>query len=300
MGTSTAYSGPGSGTPLIPSWLGSESTGGGAGEAGETVEDPGAPASPAEAPAISGTPPPAPPERAPAEPARVSGRFGGARNSFTRFAASGGSDRRSLGRAVARYVADASGGARRAAQRMGTSRAAGATVLGFLVDARARGAGEALKALHLEHLAGRPVEEVFLGVMEYACPGAGTVDEGIARDAFIETIADLAKLGITDLDALTVDQMQTVFELYAAHAIEARICNDIGMKVVTMPRSVRAAKRVQGQLRDFIRRSVADALTAARATLERLTPARVSSFVNRVYKSAFTILRTLAEAESEA
>ncbi len=136
--------------------------------------------------------------------------------------------------------------------------------------------------------------------MEYACPGAGTVDEGIARDAFIETIVELATEGITDLNALTVDQTQTFFELYAAHAIEARICNDIGMKVVTIPRSVRAARRVQDQLRDFIRRAVADALANARAALERLTPARVNSFVNRVYESAFTILKTLGEAESEA
>ncbi|MFC0219801.1 P-loop NTPase fold protein [Pseudochelatococcus lubricantis] len=38
----------------------------------------------------------------------------------------------------------------------------------------------------------------------------GVLAEGIAREAFIETIADLAGAGITDLDGLTADQMQTV------------------------------------------------------------------------------------------
>jgi len=58
---------------------------------------------------------------------------------------------------------------------------------------------------------------------------------------------------LTDLTTFTPDQMQTVFELYATHAIEARICNDIGTKAVTMPADAQAAHRVEQQLRDFIR-----------------------------------------------
>jgi len=294
MGTSSPNPGPDGDTPLVPTWLGS----------GNPPQLPGAPPpshlprAPA-TPSKPGAPPPAPPDREPPQPPRTQARFRGARASLNRFAASGGSDSASLGRAVADYVATASGGARRASQRMGSSRAGGAAVLGFLVDARARGAGEALKTLRLEHLAGRPVSEIFLGVMEYACPGNGSIDEGIARDAFIETIAELADLGVSELDTLTVEQVQTVFELYATHAIEARICNDIGMQVITIPRSSRAASRVQDQIRDFIRRAVSDALTTARAALERLTPSRVNAFVNRTYENAFAILCSLGEAESE-
>lgn len=113
---------------------------------------------------------------------------------------------------------------------------------------------EALRSLNLEALAGRPIEEIFVGLADYICPGAGTVDEGIAREAYIETIIQLTTEGLTDLSLSTPDQMQTVFELYATHAIEARICNDIGTKAVTMPTSAQAAHRVEEQLRDFIRR----------------------------------------------
>ena len=293
MGTSSAYGGPGGGTPLVPSWLGTE----------------GAPAAPATPAASDGAPagnpaaptpvPPAPPNR-PAIPALAdASRFTSARSNFTRFAHSGGSDRASLGRAVSGYVSTSSGGARQAAQRMGASRGAGARLLGFLTDAQARGAREALRSLNLEKLAGRPIAEVFVGLADYICPSAGTVDEGIAREAFIETIIELTTLGVTDLDALTPDQMQTVFELYATHAIEARLCNDIGTKLITVPIDAQAALRVQGQLRDFIRNGVSDALTAARAETPTLTQDRVNSFVDSVYERAFGILQALGNAQAD-
>jgi hypothetical protein len=183
---------------------------------------------------------------------------------------------------------------------MGSSRVAAAGLVSFLTDARSRGTHEALRSLNLQSLAGRPVEDILLGIAEYICPSGGTVDEGIAREAFFETIAQLSELGITDLDALTVDKIESVFELFAAHAVEARICNDIGMKMVTLPKDVRAAARVQTQLRDFIRRGVADALAGARAALMALTPDRVFGFVTNVYEATFGILEALGDQEAEA
>ncbi|WP_041769494.1 Qat anti-phage system associated protein QatB [Ectopseudomonas mendocina] len=295
MGTSTAYGGPGGGTPLVPSWLGdadgassppaSPAAGDGANGDGVTPVD--------------GAAPPAAPSRPAIPTAADPQRFTGARNSFTRFAGSGGTDRASLGRAVSRYVSTSSGGARQAAQRMGASRGAGARLLGFLADAQTRGVREALRSLNLEALAGRPIEEIFVGLADYICPGAGTVDEGIAREAYIETIIQLTTEGLTDLSTFTPDQMQTVFELYATHAIEARICNDIGIKAVTMPTSAQAAHRVEEQLRDFIRGGVSDALTRARTESPILTPERIQSFVDAVYASAFAILQSLGAAEAD-
>lgn len=183
---------------------------------------------------------------------------------------------------------------------MGSARGAGNRLLGFLSDTVTRGATEALRALNLGALVGRPVEEIFLGLADYVCPDGGSIDEGIAREAFIETITDLASAGITDLDGLTADQMQTVFELYATNAIEARLCNDIGAKLIILPSDSRVAARVQAQLNDFIRRGVADALTAARTAAGVLTPDRVLQFVGSVYEQAFGILQTMGDAEVEA
>lgn len=292
MGTSTAYGGPGGGTPIVPSWLGG-------GDGGDAPPNPaGAGAGPDGQPPADGAAPPAPPNRPPIPKTADPHRFSGARNSFTRFAGSGGSDRASMGRAVSKYVSTSAGGARLAAQRMGASRGAGARLLDFLTDAQARGVREALRALDLESLAGRPIAEIFVGLADHICPGAGTVDDGIAREAYIETIVELASEGLTDLTTFTPDQMQTVFELYATHAIEARICNDIGTKAVTMPTNAQAAHRVEQQLRDFIRGGVSDALTRARADTPNLTPERIKGFVDAVYESAFAILQALGDAEA--
>jgi hypothetical protein len=299
MGTSNANGGQGDDTPLVPSWLPPE----------------GAPAPPP--PPIPppdqippdlppdggpGIPPaiPAPPSLPPIPVSGAADRFRTARANFTRFAKSGGSDRASLGRALSGYVSTSSGGRRAAAQRMGSARVAGVQLLGVLSSAVASGARETLRALNLERLAGRPIEEVFLGLMDYVCPfDGGTVDEGIARDAFVETIADLAENGIIDFDSLTFDQMQIVFELYATHAIETRICNDIGMKAVTVPVDAAAAASVQRQLLDFIRRSVSDSLTQAHEALQTLTPDNINRIVTGIYEQAFGILQTIAEAEAE-
>lgn len=286
MGTSTAYGGPNGGTPLVPSWLGGD-------------EPTLPPRSPDSSPSPDAAEPPASPNRPPIPKMADSQRFSGARNSFTRFAGSGGSDRASLGRAISSYVSKSTGGSRQAAQRMGSSRGAGARLLGFLADAQARGVREALRELDLESLAGRPITEIFVGLADYICPGAGTVDEGIAREAYIETIVELASEGLTDLNTFTPDQMQTVFELYATHAIEARICNDIGTKAVMMPADAQAAHRVEQQLRDFIRGGVSDALERERANAPNLSSERIHAFVDAVYESAFSILQALGEAEAD-
>ncbi|NTV02989.1 MAG: hypothetical protein HGB04_09465 [Chlorobiaceae bacterium] len=291
MGTSSAFGGQSGGTPLIPSWLSNEGSPPAAPDSGAAPN--GAP--PVELPAG----PPAPPARPPIPPVADPTRFSRARNNFSRFASSDGNDRRALGRAVSHYVGSSSGGARTAAARMGSARGVGSRLLGFLSEAVTRGATEALRALNLGALAGRPIEEIFLGLADYVCPDGGTIDEGIAREAFIETIADLAGAGITNLDGLTSDQMQTVFELYATNAIESRLCNDIGTKTVILPSDIRQAARVQAQLNDFIRRAVADALTTARAAMSALTPDRVLTFVGGIYEQAFRILQIMGNAEAE-
>lgn len=286
MGTSTAYGGPGGDTPLIPSWLGSDS-----GSEPDSGQD--------NAPSTDSDGPPTPPDKPSIPQTADPQRFSGARNNFTRFAGSGGSDRASLGRAVSRYVSNSSGGARQAAQRMGASRGAGARLLGFLSDANTRGIREALREFNLDSMAGRPISEVFIALADHICPGAGTVDEGIAREAYIETIIDLADEGLASLDTFTPEQMDTVFELYATHAIEARICNDIGTKIVTMPSNAQVARHVEKQLRDFIRGAVSDALTRTRENKPSVTQDQVLAFVDSVYESAFSILKSLGDAEAD-
>jgi len=153
--------------------------------------------------------------------------------------------------------------------------------------------------LQLENLAGLPINEIFLGMIDYICPDGGNVDEGIARDAFIETIADLAENGIADLGALNPNQMQTVFELYTTHTIENRLYNDVGTKIIQFPSDARAALQIQSQVHDFIRRGVVDALSAGRDKLLSLTQSGIQRFVDQIYEMAFEILRNLSATEAD-
>lgn len=281
MGTSNAYGGPNSNTPLVPSWL----------------EPDASPADGNNQPGSSTAPSLNPPERPPIPPAGDHERFRTARTNFTRFLGSGG--RANLGRAVSSHISRSSGGASRAAQRMASSRIAGAKLANFLYTATTQGVRKALRAFNLEGLVGRPIEEVFMGLVDYICPEGGTIDEGIAREAFIETIADLAENGITSLDGMTPDQIQTVFELYATYSIEARLCNDIGKKTIILPVDAREAANVQTQLHDFIRRGVTDALNKEKMTNQILTQEHVQNFVDHVYEQAFLILQALGEEEGD-
>lgn len=288
MGTSNSFGGPNNSTPLIPTWL-----------------EPDAPIMPlppggvqpdgSEKPVIA----PEAPIKLPAiRPAP--NRFTTARTNFTQFSRSNGGDSAGLGRAVSNYVSKSSGGSRQAARRMGASRKSGSRLLAFMATAINNGVEEALQELNLENLAGRPIAEIFLGMIDYICPEGGTIDEGIARDSFVEMIASLVISGITDLNALNSDQMQTVFELYATHTIQNRLYNDIANKAIQVSSNPRLARQIQTQLFDFIRRGVSDALAASQDSLQTLTKKNVSDFVNSVYEDAFAILQKLGEMETEA
>lgn len=182
---------------------------------------------------------------------------------------------------------------------MGSSQVASRSLYSVLSSAVSQGGAETLKSLNLPALVGLPIEQVFLGLSDLICPEGGSIDEGIARDAFIETIEDLGDAGVTDFDGLTADQMQTVFELYVTHTIEARICNDIGNKALSLPADPRAAERVQKELHDFIRRGVADAF-AGRAPNAALTSQQIEQFARQAYEDAFAALQSLGEAEAAA
>ena len=303
MGTSNSYGGSGGEKPLIPTWLsiGAESQPAPAEPTPQLGQptpgsDGAADLLPADQSSGSGSGVPMPPTRPPVPPAGDPWRYTSARNNFTRFVTSGGRDRKSLGRALSQYVSTSSGGSRNAARRMAASRGSTARLAGILNSAIGGGASAALRSIGLERLVGRPIEEIFLGMMEIVCPAGGAIDDSIAREAFVETIVDLAESGITDFNALTAAQVQTILELDIAHAIEARICNDIGSNSIKLPQDAKEAADIQAQLFEFVERSVSDAF-AANQVGTTMTQEQVASNINTVYEQAYSILQSMAESE---
>ena len=305
MGTSNSYGGPSGGTPLVPNWL----DGGGS----PTPAPDGNSPSPNNGnndgnnnptnnntnsnDGNNGATAAAPAYRPPVQPGS-SGRFTNARTNFTQFVKSGGKNRSKLGKSISSYVSTSNGGASNASKRMGSSRRATTNLLNFFSSVQTRGSAAALQALNLGQLAGKSVEEIFLGLADYICPKGGNVDEGIARSAFIETIAELAQHGITDIDTLTPNQMQTVLEIFATHAIEERLCNDIGTKICIASENIQAFEKVQAQLHDFIMRGVSDAFSQANISIKSMTQDKAQVLIDSIYESAFSILQNLADEEA--
>ncbi len=246
MGTSKSYGGPGSG--LVPSFL----------------NDPSPPALPSApiappvapgAPGVPGIPSPSPslppaPTMPPRPDTSGAGDFRGARTSFSRFARTG--SRSSLGSAVSNYVRNGTGGAGRAARRMGSSRATARGLLRVVRNFQQLGPSETLRQLDLVGLAGQPAPDVFVAILEFICPPGGAVDEAIARTAMLETIGDMAEAGVGSFDALTPAQMQEFFLDFIARSIEGRVMADLGGRGVTLPDDVAAVESAQAQLHDFV------------------------------------------------
>lgn len=292
MGTSKGYGGPSSG--LVPSWVDDPAPG----VAAAPAPAPGAPITPT-TPGTPGQPAargsPARPQ-APIPQPDTSGAGGlrGARGSFSRFARTG--SRSALGSALSNYVRNGTGGAGRAARRMGSSRAAGARLLGVVRNFATIGPAETLRQLNLAGLAGRPAAEVFVGLLEFVCPPGGAVDEAIARQAMLETIGDMAEAGVGSFDTLTTQQMGEFFLDFVARSIEGRVMADLGGRGVTLPDSVAAVENAQAQLHDFVTGCTRGQLAGRLDGVERMSDRDIEVVVNQIYEAAFELVAAAGEA----
>jgi hypothetical protein len=145
---------------------------------------------------------------------------------------------------------------------MGASRTAASGVLGVFRDFHRDGVNATVRRLNLGNFVGLPFEEVFSGLTEVVCRDGGSIDEGIASDAWLETVADLEDLNVADPTALTPAQMRDIFLAFIAHTIEGRLLQDIGANGLKVAADLRAIEAFENQLWDYIRRSVRDSFSS--------------------------------------
>lgn len=286
MGTSGTFGGSKSG--LVPSW----------------VDDP--PSTPAAAP--QGAPPPggdgvdggaetdtqAPPAAYP--PLRLApagSGLGAARGNLTRGART--SDGRAIRRGAGQYVS-ASGGGRGAARRMPSSRAAAGGIAGLARNFATQGPAEALRPFNLEGLAGAPAVDVFVALTDTLCPPGGTIDEAIARDAMLETIAALAAEGVGNFDDMTPADLQEFFIGVVTRSIEGKILNEVGTNSIRVSPDLAAVERAQRMLHDFVDGCVRDRFAASGSSLANVSGQQIDDFVSELYGAAFDLMQTLGEA----
>lgn len=285
MGTSGSSSGSGSGTPLVPSWLDEPGSGPLPGDDGQAP-----PGDDNQDGQDDGTKPPMP-APAPGE------RFRSARTNFSRFAGSGGSDGRALRRAVRDYVRSGTGGGANAVRRMAPSRAAAGRALGVFRGLQRDGMQETLRRLNLQNLSGGNVQDIFTGLTEVVCQDGGSIDEAIARDAWLETIAELDQFGIDNLDALTDDQVRELFLTFIAHSIEARLFQEIGVNGFKLSDDLDDIEAFDQQFRSYIERSVRDSFSGDMSQLSDMSDDDIRQVVDTTYLEAWELLEQLGDRE---
>jgi len=294
MGTSGSSRGPQNSTPLVPTWLDEPQSQPLPGGTGEDIPNNNRNPAPnigdaptagdqdnTEQPVIVHSPEPE--------------RFRLARTNFTRFARSGGNDRRALHRAVRDYVRTATRGSDNAVRRMGASRASASNVLGVFRGFQREGIGETLSHLNLQDLAGRSPQDVFLGLTEVICRDGGSVDEAIARDAWLETVADIDRFGIDDLTTLTIDQIREFFLSFIAHAIEVRLYQDIGINGFRVAGDIDDIENFDAQLRSYIERAVRDSFISELTDLPAMSDSDIRMIVDRTYSEAWELLELIGD-----
>ena len=218
--------------------------------------------------------------------------LGGARGNLTRGART--SDQRALMRGAGGYVRASGGGAGVARSMRGSRMAAGR--LAALARAFAeRGPVEALRSFDLEALAGAPAEDVFIALTDVLCPPGSSIDEAIARDAILETVAAFATEGVGSFDGLTAEQLQEFFIGVVSRSIEAKILNEVGTSTVHIPEDLATVELAQRMLHEFIEGCVRDEFEESGRDLVELESDEIEGFVGDLYEAALELIRVIGE-----
>lgn len=291
MGTSGTFGGSKNG--LVPSWVDEPASPPAA--APEGAEPVSSDDNGIDRPEKNGEAPPgAAPAKAypPIPEIPTSSGLGGARGNMTRGART--SDERALRRGAGRYVR-ASGGGRAAASRMPNSRAVAGGIAGLARSFATQGPAEALRQFNLEGMAGAPAEDVFVALTDMLCPTGGTIDEAIARDAMLETVADLAASGVGNFDELSPEDLREFFIGVVSHSIEGKILNEVGTNAIAAPSDIAGVERAQAMLHDFIEGCVRDEFDALGTDLSDIDAAALDSFVYDLYGAALDLVEVLGD-----
>lgn len=180
---------------------------------------------------------------------------------------------------------------------MGPSRRTAVGIGGLANDVVQRGAVEALRPFNLQSLAGSPASEVFIALTDVLCPEGGTIDEAIARNALLETAAELAATGDVPFDALTPAALEAVFLGTISRSIETKLFNELGASAIVLTADISALRTIQRTLHDYIAGKVRDTFTFIGQSVTAMPRADIDRYVTTIYEGAFSLLEAFGDDE---
>ena len=229
-----------------------------------------------------------------------SDRFSNSRNNFTRFVNSGGKNVGNLKSASRGYVNKSLGGSTNATKRLGSSLNSTGKLISIVKGFNNVGIDRTLNDKGLGNLIGKPLADVFFGLIDYIAPSGGRLDEGISRNSLNEAIIEFTSIldaNSTDLTSITKNQLDSLTEMYVTNVIQNRLLNDIGNKLVKFSGNVDEINYIQEQLFDFINGAVKDSITLLGKDIFEVKESEILDVVQQIYKQSYDILGTIEGAD---
>ena len=214
-----------------------------------------------------------------------------ARANMTRGARTSSS--REIRRAASRYVT-AYGGGKAVSLLLPNSRKVAVNVAELARDIANLGHEKALRRYNLESMVGAPAEEVFDKLTDMLCPAGGMIDEPIARNAMLETIAVLAP-GVESFDSLTADNLREFFIGVVSRSIEGKIINEVGTNAIAASPDIDGVERLQNILHNFVERCVRDEFDSLGNDLSAMQGETLDSFVYDLYAASLDLVESLGD-----
>lgn len=275
MGTSTPNKGPNSNNPLVPTWL----EGGG----GDTQPQGGGDGAPDTTPQPQIKP-------------ETGQRFRNPRSEMNRYFRTG--DTGSMKSGVSRYVKN-TGGKGSATKRMGSSTKAAGNLLSFLTDVAQRGTEAVAKSLNLTLRPNETVDELLLRVSDQICDvSTSNIPDAVARSAYIETVIEMTStIGITDLDAITPEQIEASLSCFIGKSVTERIINDIGNNIVAEKADPVQLQKTLRELSGYIEGCASDAISKLTSDGMDIMNTALADKINEIYTSVFEILESVGGEE---
>ncbi|MBF6612276.1 MAG: hypothetical protein IVW55_04030 [Chloroflexi bacterium] len=157
----------------------------------------------------------------------------------------------------------AQGGASGAAQQAVAGRAAAGGLGRFLSGYAGGGLAGALEEAGLGHLIGQDRNAVILGLADALVGANRTLEESAARDALLEVLQDelgeealLDPTSIANGALLDAGAVGSIIEAFIAAYIYARLIQQLGRQINEGAPTIPAARRVEEDLRAYIKASV--------------------------------------------
>jgi hypothetical protein len=135
-------------------------------------------------------------------------------------------------------------------------------------------------------LATLPVQDIYAALVDVICEPGGELDESFAREAYIKALTEMSEAQ-ADLERPSPETTVSFLASFIANAIQNRLLNAIGNKVVAIPRDVAAVQNVEQQINDYIRGNVNDAMAEAG---EDFPVERIVSTIDEIYERAVVLL----------